>query len=216
MNLLWIIYPLFATYSVATAQTGMAATGSNEFPWFYLLGLYILSPVFIYLVFAGLLSSFSALFSHTKLERERRRALRLIGLNFLEPFLTIVMLVLVVRLAQILQIKDPPPWWFFVLPISSFVLLQIPAFWCSSVDAVADTTFKALQKIALTRAVTVVLTYTIFILPYAWSSLNAGIYLFLTGAVGMFFLARSFLWLGKRAAMLTRQVELAQKQVEVI
>jgi hypothetical protein len=109
--------------SMARAQTGMAATGGDDSGLIPLLAV-LIGICFAILVFWGFTQGLAAFFSDSQVRPERRRLLRWIGLNFLEPSLTSGLMVF--AFVRVQGATNNFLFLWFTLPLASFLSLLIP------------------------------------------------------------------------------------------
>jgi hypothetical protein len=182
--------------SAAQAQTGMGF-GGDEFPDWRAAVLFGFFGIFALLVLIGFLSSIGAFLSNRKLEPERRRALRWIGLNWLEPTLTILAVVVLVVIGESLKQSAlfSPVW--FLLPVSTFCFSLLPPIFFSSQNILVQATWRSLRLIALLRfsSVGLLLLVLTFVRNFAIAAV--------IDAIGLAVLAWSFWRLGKLATNLS-------------
>jgi hypothetical protein len=187
----------------ASAQTGFGGGSSNVPSW--LVGLDMVAGlIFAALVLAGLFSSLQALLGHRTLEAGRRRVLRLIGLNWLEPAITL--LVTTCTLLALKPSEQMLPLVLIGVPLLGFATMMLPAFF---VPVGADTgagaalitlRFSAVLRIA-SAALAFVLTPLLFV-PKVPSLLSAAL-VHAAGALGLGVLMWSVLRLGRHATVLS-------------
>jgi hypothetical protein len=184
--------------SVAQAQTGMGF-GGDEFSDWQAAILFAFFGIFALLVLIGFLSSFGALFPNTKLEPERRRALRWIGLNWLEPTLTTLAVIAVFILAQSLKPSATILLFWFLLPLATFGFSLFPVIFFSSQNILVQTIWCTLRLIGLLRfsSIGLLLLVLTFVHSFAIAVIANGI--------GLAILAWSFWRLGKLATLLSSQ-----------
>lgn len=185
--------------SVAWAQTGMGFGGGDELSDWQAAILFGFFGIFALLVLIGFLSSIGAFLINTKLEPERLHALRFIGLNWLEPTLTILAVIAVFILAQTLKPSTMILLLWFLLPLSTFGFSLFPPIFFSSQNVLLKTTWRSLRLIALFRFSS--LGVLLLVLTFVRSFEIAIVF----DAIGLAVLAWSFLRLGKLATRLSAQ-----------
>jgi hypothetical protein len=176
--------------SMARAQTGMAATAGDDSGWLPN------AAILVGVCFAGL----AAFFSDSHLTSERRRLLRWIGLNFLEPSLTSGLMVF--AFVRVQGATNNVLFLWFVLPLVSFLSLLIPLFNRSGFSGrskadpltLEESTYNILRDVTLTRLVSVMLAASGLLIMQLWFTA-------LGGAIGV-------LVLGWSLQRLTKQVDL--------
>jgi hypothetical protein len=140
----------------ARAQTGMAATGGGGEPWWFGAVMLTGGFVFVLLIFWGAVQGTFAFFPGSEIGHESRRVLRWVGLNFLEPAVTSILVMLAFANAR----NFDQPWQIaalIVLPIASVLTLFAPLS-RSSLDARVRAAFAELRLIAWARTASLLLT----------------------------------------------------------
>jgi hypothetical protein len=203
-----IVAFLLAVSDFASAQTGMGFGGGLESP---LLGplLFVVASVFGLVVLIGLMSSLGAFWSSPELEPERRRALRWIGLNWLEPSLTLFAFIVVVLLNRSFNLAGmlEAILWFF--PAVVFICSLLPPVFFSSLKPMPQTVWQTLRLVAFSRMASVaVLVLSLAIFGASEISLALGI-------IGLIILIWSFLRLGQVATQLN-QLELKPTRERIL
>jgi hypothetical protein len=185
--------------SLAQAQTGMGFGGEDNFSDWQAAILFGFFAIYALLVLIGFLSSIGAFLANTKLESERIRALRWIGLNWLEPTLTILAVVVLVVIGESLKQSAlfSPVW--FLLPVSTFCFSLFPPVFFSSQNPLVQTTWRTLRLVALLRVLSV--GALLLVLTFVRSFVIAVI----VDGVGLAVLAWSFWRLGQLAILLNTQ-----------
>jgi hypothetical protein len=185
--------------SMARAQTGMAATAGDDSGWLPNAAI-VVGVCFAGLVFWGFTQGLAAFFSDSHLTSERRRLLRWIGLNFLEPSLTSGLMVF--AFVRVQGATNNVLFLWFVLPLVSFLSLLIPLFNRSGFSGrskadpltLEESTYNILRDVTLTRLVSVMLAASGLLIMQLWFTA-------LGGAIGV-------LVLGWSLQRLTKQVDL--------
>ena len=159
---------------VARAQTGMAATADDQSGLLPLMAM-LIGACFAVLVFWGFTQSLLCFFPDSQIMPERRRLLRWIGLNFLEPSFTTGLMVF--AFVRVQGATNNFLFLWFVLPLISFLSLLI-ALRFSSRDRLVQSALSSLRQVVLARFASVLIAASSLLVMQLWFTL-------LTGAFGV-------------------------------
>jgi hypothetical protein len=192
-----LLIPLFTSMltCVARAQTGMAATAGDDSGWIPLLAV-VIGACFAVLVFWGFTQGLAAFFSDSQITSERRRVLRWIGLNFLEPSLTSGLMMF--AFVRVQGATNNVLFLWFCLPLVSFLSLLIPLsdrLGFSSQNQLEQSAYQNLRKVALARLIGVLITASSLLIMQLWFAI-------LSGAIGVLVFGWSLQQLSKQVDLL--------------
>lgn len=184
---------------MASAQFG--GGGPVAPAWQVGLG-FLTALTFAGLVLAGFFGSFAALFGHRRLDPGRRKVLRLIGLNWLEPTTTLLVLLLAIRVVP----QGPDEEAKSALMVGSvlstgFAVMMLPAFFTESHEAATRSALRTLKLSAVLRAVSAAVTTGLAQKSFGFPVLDPLVVVVALLGLGVLFW--SFVRLGKHATLLT-------------